>query len=180
MKVRWEDIPPEGREISLNQLSRLSLEALHGDEGQAPRLAAAVEGTLSLQRTRKGIEVQGSIRTAVSLACARCLQEFPLPMVSEFEESFLLLKYAPAEEDTELLDDDMGVSFLPEEGVDLKDIVEEQIWLNIPIKPLCNEQCKGLCAVCGGDLNRAECGCDRQYHDPRFAVLKTLRANLPQ
>jgi uncharacterized protein len=178
MKVRWEDIPPEGREISLDQLSRLSLEALHGDEGQEPRLASAVEGVLSLQRTRKGIEVTGSIRTAVSLPCARCLQEFTLPIESEFEESFLLLKYAPAEEDMELLDDDMGVSFLPEEVVDLKDIVKEQIWLSIPIKPLCDEQCKGLCSVCGGKLNRGECGCDRQYKDPRFEALKTLRLNV--
>jgi uncharacterized protein len=178
MKVRWEDIPPEGREISLNQLSRLSLETLHGDEGQEPRLASAVEGTLSLQRTRKGVEVTGSILTAVSLSCARCLREFTLPLESEFKESFLLLKYAPAEEDTELLDDDMGVSFLPEEGIDLKDIVEEQIWLNIPIKPLCDEQCKGLCSVCGGELNCGECGCDRQYKDPRFEALKTLRLNV--
>jgi uncharacterized protein len=179
MKVRWEDIPPEGRKISLDQLSPLSLVPPEGEVVEGPRLASAIEGTLFLQRTRKGIEVKGDIRAAVVLACARCVQEFTLPIASEFEESFLLLKYAPAEEDTELADDDMDVSFLPEEGIDLRDIVAEQIWLSMPIKPLCDEQCKGLCTVCGGELNRGECGCDRQYQDPRFAALKTLRLNVP-
>ncbi|OGP93843.1 MAG: hypothetical protein A2Z19_00735 [Deltaproteobacteria bacterium RBG_16_54_18] len=146
---------------------------------EGPRSASAIEGTLLLQRTRKGIEVKGTIRTAVVLPCARCLKEFTLPIASECEESFLLPKYAPAEEDTELANDDMDVSFLSEEGIDLEDIVAEQIWLSIPIKPLCDEQCKGLCSVCGGELNRGECGCDRQYTDHRFAALKTLRLNVP-
>jgi uncharacterized protein len=180
MKVRWEDIPPEGREISLDQLSPLDLAVPDGEAWAGLRLVSAVEGELSLKRTGNGIEVMGTIRAAVVLPCARCLKEFTLPIASEFEESFLLLKYAPAEEDTELADDDMDVSFLPEEGIDLQDIVAEQIWLNIPIKPLCDEQCKGLCTVCGEELNRGDCGCERRSQDSRFAVLKTVRANLPQ
>ena len=179
MKVRWEDIPPEGREISLDQLSPLGLAVPAGEAGEELRSAPVIEGSLSLQRTRRGIEVKGTIRAEVILPCARCLKEFTLPIASEFEESFLLLKYAPAEEDTELADDDMDVSFLPEEGIDLEDICAEQMWLNIPMKPLCDEQCKGLCTVCGGELNRGECGCDRQYRDHRFAALKTLRPNVP-
>jgi uncharacterized protein len=163
----------------LDQLSPLSLAAPDGEMVEGPRSVSAIEGTLLLQRTREGVEVKGTIRATVVLPCARCLKEFTLPIASEFEESFLLPKYAPAEEDTELADDDMDVSFLSEEGIDLEDIVAEQIWLSIPIKPLCDEQCKGLCSVCGEDLNRGDCGCDRQYQDPRFAVLKTVRANFP-
>jgi uncharacterized protein len=179
MKVRWEDIPPEGRTISLDKLSPVSLAPPDEEAVEGPRLASTVEGDLSLGRTGKGIELTGAIRTAVVLPCARCLQEFTLPIESEFEESFLLPRYAPDEEDTELADDDMDISFLPEEGIDLMDIVAEQIWLNIPIKPLCDEQCRGLCSVCGADLNRGDCGCKRQYTDERFAALKTLRLNVP-
>jgi uncharacterized protein len=179
MKVRWEDIPPEGRTISVDKLSPVSLAAPDGEAVEGLRLASAVDGDLSLKRTGKGIEVTGTIRAKVVLPCARCLKECTLPIESEFEESFLLPRYAPTEEDTELADDDMGISFLPEEGIDLKDIVAEQIWLNIPIKPLCDEQCKGLCSSCGTDLNRGDCACQREYRDDRFAALKTLRFNAP-
>jgi uncharacterized protein len=179
MKVRWETIPPEGRQISLDELPAVVLQGPHGEAEQAMRLDSAVKGNLFLQRIPKGIEATGSIRTAVSLQCARCLKEFLLSIVSEFEEFFILDRYTSGEEDKELGTDEMDVSVLPEEGIDLKDIVEEQIWLNIPMKPLCHDGCKGLCSVCGADLNRGECGCDRRYKDHRFAVLSSLRSSLP-
>ena len=178
MKVTWEAIPPEGKEVSIDELPPIGLQGPDGEEEREIRLDSGVKGSLSLRRTPKGIEATGRIMTAVSLHCARCLKDFTLPIVSGFEEFFILTRYVPREEDKELLNDDMDVSFLPEEGIDLRDIIEEQIWLNIPMKPLCNDRCKGLCSVCGADLNLGECGCDRRYNDPRFAVLKSLRSNL--
>ena len=180
MKVRWEDIPSEGREISLDELPPFCLQGPHGEEEQEARLASETKGKLFLQRTPKGIEATGHIKTAISLQCARCLKEFILPIVSEVEECYILLKYAPKNEDKELLQDDMDVSFLPEGGIELRDIVEEQIWLNIPMKPLCHDGCKGLCSICGVDLNCGECGCERWHSEPRFAVLKSVKQNLPR
>ncbi|RLB04720.1 MAG: hypothetical protein DRG50_08420, partial [Deltaproteobacteria bacterium] len=133
-----------------------------------------------LRRTRKGIEVKGRIETSVLINCARCLKEFVLPIVSEFEAFFLLMKYAPREEERELSPEELKISFLTGPELEVRDIIEEQIWLNIPMKPLCHQECKGLCSICGADLNLGECGCDRSYIDPRFAVLKGLRANLPR
>ena len=72
------------------------------------------------------------------------------------------------------------MSFLPEEGLEIRDIVEEQIWLNIPMKPLCRDGCKGLCSVCVADGNAEECGCDSSHRDPRFAVLESLIPDFPQ
>jgi uncharacterized protein len=180
MKVRWEDIPPEGRKISLEQLSPFGLQGPQDEEEQEVRLASPPEGELFLQRTSQGIEVRGTIKAAVALPCARCLKECIVPIVAEFKEYFLLQKYAPDEQDMELVQDDLDISFLPEEGIELRDIVEEQIWLNIPMKPLCHDSCKGLCTVCGADLNSGECGCDRRDIDPRFAVLKSFKPNLTQ
>jgi uncharacterized protein len=179
MKVRWEAIPPEGRWISLDELPPVVLQGPLGEEEQMIRLDSAIEGSLFLQRTPKGVEATGSIKTAVSLQCARCLKEFQLPIVSDFEEFFILEHYTSKEQDRELGTDDMDASVLPEEGVDIKDVVEEQVWLNIPMKPLCHDGCKGLCSVCGADLNREECGCDCSYRDHRFAVLKNFRSSLP-
>jgi len=178
MDVRCEDIPPEGREIALEDLHPFCLHGPHGEETQETRIVSPVKGMLMLHRTSKGIEVKGRIETAVAVPCARCLKEFVLPIVSEFEESLILMHYAPRDEDTELLQSEMDISLLPEGGIEPGDIVEEQIWLNIPLKPLCHNGCKGLCSLCGADLNQGECGCDRQQGDPRFAVLKDFRTNL--
>ena len=164
----------------MEQLSPFGLQDPHGEAVQEVRLASAPAGHLFLQRTSQGIEVTGSIRAAIALACARCLKECTVPIVSEFKEYLILPKYAPSEQDKELVHDDLDISFLPEEGIELRDIVEEQIWLNIPIKPLCDNECKGLCTVCGADLNSGECGCDRSVGDPRFAVLKGFKPNLTQ
>jgi uncharacterized protein len=180
MKVRWEEIPPEGRKISVEQLSPFGLQGPHGEAVQEVRLASQPQGHLSLRRTSQGIEVTGSIRAEITLPCARCLKECIVPIVSEFKEYLILPKYAPSEQDKELVEDDLDVSFLPEEGIELRDLVEEQIWLNIPMKPLCNDACKGLCTICGADLNSGECGCDRSVSDPRFAVLKSLKSKLTQ
>jgi uncharacterized protein len=177
MKIRWEDIPPEGRKISVEQLSPFDLQGSHGEAEQEVRLASPPKGHLLLQRTSQGIEVTGNIRATVAIPCARCLAECIVPIVSEFKEYFILPRYAPTEEDMELGRDDLDVSFLPEEGVELRDIVEEQIWLNIPIKPLCDIECKGLCSICGADLNSGECGCDRSVSDPRFAALKDFKTS---
>lgn len=175
MKVRWEDIPPEGRKISVEQLSPFDLQGPQAEAVQEIRLASQPEGHLFLQRSSQGIEVTGSIRAAIALPCARCLKECTVPIVAEFKEYLILPKYAPSEQDKELFHDDLDISFLPEEGVELRDIVEEQIWLNIPIKPLCDNECKGLCTICGADLNSGECGCDRSVGDSRFAALKGFK-----
>lgn len=159
----------------MEQLSPFDLQGPQGEAVQEIRLASQPEGHLFLQRSSQGIEVQGSIRAAIALACARCLKECTVPIVAEFKEYLILPKYAPSEQDKELFHDDLDISFLPEEGVELRDIVEEQIWLNIPIKPLCDNECKGLCTICGADLNSGECGCDRSVGDPRFAALKDFK-----
>lgn len=179
MKVRWEDIPPEGREIAVDELPPLRLEEPYEEAVQEAELVSGTKGTLFFQHTPKGIEVTGRIKTALSLRCARCLKEFILPVELEFEECFVLMQDAPGDEDKELLQDDMGVSFMPEEGIEVKDIVEEQVWLNMPMKPLCHDGCKGLCSICGADLNLGECGCNRWQSDPRFAVLHSFKQNLP-
>ncbi len=162
----------------MEHLSPFGLQDPHGEAVQEVRLASAPTGHLFLQRTSQGIEVTGSIRAAIALPCARCLKECIVPIVSEFKEYLILPKYAPDEQDKELVHDDLDISFLPEEGIELRDIVEEQIWLNTPIKPLCDNGCKGLCTVCGADLNSGECGCDRPVGDPRFAVLKGFKPKL--
>ena len=58
--------------------------------------------------------------------------------------------------------------------IDLGHLMREQFYLALPMKPLCGDDCRGLCPVCGTNLNRGRCQCKREWEDPRLAVLKTL------
>ncbi len=78
----------------------------------------------------------------------------------------------------------VGGSFAPEDAeeetytgkvIDLDPIVREQIALALPGYPVCDESCKGLCSVCGANLNERDCGCDRHVPDPRWAGLKNIK-----
>jgi len=89
------------------------------------------------------------------------------------------LRYVPAIEndgvgEREIAEDDLTTAFYREGSLDVIDLVREQFQLALPMKPLCADGCRGLCAVCGANLNRTECGCAPKWEDPRLAVLKSI------
>ena len=70
----------------------------------------------------------------------------------------------------------MEVHFLRGEEVDLDEIIQEQVYLSLPIiRILCKENCQGLCPVCGNNLNKENCQCNREHGHPGFLKLKNLR-----
>jgi uncharacterized protein len=75
----------------------------------------------------------------------------------------------------EIQEDDLSTAFYRDETIDLGDLVREQFYLMVPMKPLCSEACKGLCPQCGTNLNRGTCECRNEWHDPRFEKLKALK-----
>jgi uncharacterized protein len=81
---------------------------------------------------------------------------------------------APGEADREVTEDDLDTAFYRDGVIDLRELVREQIYLLLPMKPLCKEACAGLCPVCGTNLNTGSCDCPREWEDPRLAPLKAL------
>jgi uncharacterized protein len=119
--------------------------------------------------------VIGTVRTKLELECGRCLEAFPLPIDAAFE-----LRYVPqsqdaaAEAEREITEDDLTTAFYSEGMLDLVDLMREQFQLALPMKPLCAQSCRGLCSVCGANLNRTDCDCKPVWEDPRLAPLKGL------
>jgi len=74
----------------------------------------------------------------------------------------------------ELEDDDVSMTFYRDEEIDLSELLREQFYLVLPMKPLCRPDCKGLCSQCGVNLNIETCQCSVQWEDPRLAGLKAL------
>ena len=130
---------------------------------------------LKLVNLGREVLVKGSLKTKVKLVCSRCLKEFPYDLEAKIQEIYLwdvpIQKNISPGEIIELKDEDFKF-VLEKESLFLDPLVEDVIRLNLPVKPLCRPDCKGLCPVCGQDLNIGECECSkkRQY-DPRWEPL---------
>jgi uncharacterized protein len=109
------------------------------------------------------VSVTGRIAGVMGATCSRCLKVYDHSIDVGFDEKFS----KDEQEDEEIYP-------VNNNEIDLKDLVIDQIILSMPLKMLCNENCKGLCPKCGCNLNDESCSCDRNIVDPRFAVLKDL------
>jgi uncharacterized protein len=82
-----------------------------------------------------------------------------------------------AKGEKEVRDADVGVSFYKDETIDLGEVMRDEFYLALPMKPLCKDDCKGLCPVCGVNRNRETCACKADWVDPRLEALKALLKN---
>jgi uncharacterized protein len=133
---------------------------------------------LSLRLTRDGVEVlvQGEIEAVVPQACGRCLEAFPARVQAHVD-----LRLAPrptSATSVELAADDLDTDFYADDQLDLGALIETETTLALPMKPLCREDCRGLCPLCGGNRNLVACACQARPPDPRLAVLRELGARL--
>ncbi len=110
------------------------------------------------------IELTGSVETELLLTCSRCLETFPSSMNIELNERL----------SKTLNSEDEDIIFIENDRLDLNEIVENNIIAVLPIKRLCNKDCKGLCHQCGINLNHSTCKCENEDVDPRLAKLKDL------
>lgn len=129
-----------------------------------------VSGDLRAEAVVEGILITGSLEAGVALECSRCLK----PASSAIEARVVELYYAP---DREPEGDDEPYRIKGLE-LDLEPMLRDVLGLELPLRPLCREGCKGLCATCGADLNAGDCGCVEETHDPRWAGLDELKARL--
>jgi uncharacterized protein len=161
MKIVIEDIPDEGLEVNISE--KVSLEEVS--------LMSPVVGRLDLLKTGGEIIITGQLQTEMELQCSRCLREFSRDLDIPVNVVYHPIKELGMERH-ELNDDEMDMGFYEGGELDLLDLNKEQILLNIQMKPLCDEDCKGICPECGTDLNSGSCSCKREEVDPRLEVLK--------
>ena len=137
------------------------------------QVVAPVNLNMRVQKDRDRFRLVGTVSTVLELACSRCLEPFRLPVDSAFD-----VRYLPQSENAgderEIEEDDLTDAFYRDESIDLGQLMDEQFYLALPMKPLCREACKGLCPSCGTNLNDATCECQVRWEDPRLAALKAL------
>ena len=116
-------------------------------------------------------DLSGQLEATLRLQCSRCLEFFPWLARSEFA---LRVVRAPGKADEG--DDDPASELVADEGkIQLETLAEEQLYLILPLKPVCSPTCRGLCPTCGANRNIDPCSCTDQPVDPRLAPLLRFR-----
>lgn len=163
--VHLEDIPPEGLIVDFENFF-VDIEGL--------RVIKAFFGKIKLRKLGYEVEVIGEIKGNLELTCDRCLDPFEFAIEEDFKVTLLPKKSLNIEGERELDSQELEVSFYEDSFISFYDILVEEIRLALPFRKLCSVNCKGLCPVCGTNLNKESCNCKVLKKTSPFAVLKDL------
>ena len=158
----------------LNRFERTFAPEEVAQAGDAYRIVAPVEVEFDIHKDKDRFRLAGTVRTELELSCSRCLEPFRAAVNAPFDLRYLPATEMAVDEEREVREDDLETSYYRDDQIDLNELLREQFYLALPMKPLCAEECKGLCPQCGTNLNTGTCGCTPAWEDPRLAPLKGL------
>ena len=161
------------REGSTGLDRRIAPDQMPAEEDYRVLAPVVLEATANRSRVKVGIA--GQATTTLELSCSRCLEGFPVPVVATFDLTYLPSDAAPAGGgEVEVADEDINTAYYQHGQIDLAELIHEQLYLVLPMKPLCKDTCQGLCPICGANRNTTACTCEATWTDPRLAGLKAL------
>ncbi|MEO8286322.1 MAG: DUF177 domain-containing protein [Chloroflexota bacterium] len=148
------------------------------DEGDGGEVEARdLTGSAKATRVGEGLLVQGDVEANVQLQCSRCLEDISVPVEASLEEQFeptVDVETGRSVKKDDDIEDDTVFTIDPNHMMDLTEPVRQALLVAIPMRPLCKVDCKGLCVVCGADLNDTDCGHTQEAPDARWEGLKAL------
>jgi uncharacterized protein len=201
MRLFWHEFKPEGTTLNLTEKD---LWLFHGvialDEGDPTPLGMQrkLKAKLDLRMVDEVAMVTGSIKTDIQLLCSRCAQPYLHAVEPQFSAMYCrdpelagidvqhhdgtvaagrVHGWARHEHDYSIDDETSGnvdITYISEDSVELTDVLSEQLRLEIPFQPLCQETCKGLCGSCGTNLNLGKCACDKLVRSTPFTALESI------
>jgi len=170
-------IPPEGLDLD----AELPPAALHleAEDEFALRPGSRVRCHVEIVDNTT-VHVRGRVEGRLDVECGRCLVPYTVDVAQELDQFYLpRLASRPEEqeEEVELGDHDVVVGYYEGEQLDLGEVIREQLFLALPMKQLCREDCRGLCPTCGRNRNEGECGCPvaAEPIDQRLEPLRRLK-----
>jgi DUF177 domain-containing protein len=149
-----------------------------GKDADAFRVVAPVQVSADLRKDAQKVRLVGRVTTVLELDCSRCLESYTVPIDAKFDVLFLPAGANTGDGEQEVGEEDLGVSFYKDDTIDLGEVLREQFYLTLPMKPLCREDCGGLCPVCGKNRNRESCECQNEWVDPRLEALRKLKEEI--
>ena len=169
-------VPPEG--LDLDEALDPAAVHLDGDAEVSLRPGARLRAHVEVVDATT-LHVRGRLDGTVEVDCARCLERCGATLGQELDLFYLprtAERPEEQEEEVELSDRDVVVGYYENDHLDLGEVVREQILLGLPLKPLCREDCRGLCPGCGKNRNAGPCGCtpEEEPGDSRLEPLRRL------
>jgi uncharacterized protein len=138
-------------------------------------IVGPVELEFDIHKDKDKFRLEGHLRTELELACSRCVEPYRFAVDADFDQRYLPSSAASSELDNEVQEDDLETSYYSDDQIDLGELMREQFYLALPMKPLCSADCRGLCPQCGTNLNTGTCDCSPVWEDPRLAALKAIK-----
>ena len=146
-----------------------------GQEGDAYRIAAPVHVDMDIHKDKDRFRLEGTVRTELELTCSRCLEPYRMAVDLPFDVRYLPASEATGGEEREVAEEDLDTSVYRDDQINLNEVLREQFYLALPMKPLCRDDCAGLCPQCGTNRNTGTCSCATEFEDPRLAPLRGLK-----
>ena len=170
MEIKIHDIPEEGLLLSYEEDPK---------DWDLSESGFTIKGPVqvrvkAVKHNQEEVYVRGALSAEVSAECSRCLKPLSGRVEADFHAEYVPRNAVPTEGERELLEEDLDLLFYEGDSIDISEEVEGQLILATPMRPLCSEECRGLCPQCGQDLNLKECNCVQEIPDPRWAELKKL------
>jgi len=165
MKIDLTKIPPEGRKFNL--MLPMGWWKPDSDGDRIVGLERPLSASITIYPAGKNMVVEGMISARLLLRCDRCLEQYGWELSEGFRISLSLSQFR-GEGEVELLEDDLNLDFMDGGLLDPDQVVKEQLLLHVPMKTLCTLECKGLCPICGCNLNISTCSCSSGGHDLLF------------
>lgn len=161
MKIDLTNIPPDGKYIEFN--FGVDWWKLDFENDHILGLSRPLSGSITLHYLGKKVAIKGTLSTTLRLRCDRCLEPFDKQLEKEFKYYLSMTPYV-GDLDIELSEEDLNLTFVDGYYLCADEIIREQILLSIPMKTVCSAHCKGLCPVCGCNLNFETCSCAEKLH----------------
>jgi uncharacterized protein len=173
MKVQLHDILAVPTDVAYRE-SIADLNAILRDgKSHDYVFAVPLEVEISFSRSVMDLFFDGRVHGEATATCARCLTSFQLDVAQDF--SVVLRPEVRLTGEVELRAGDLADSFYRGTEIDVTRLVYEQVLLALPTRPLCDEECRGLCSQCGANRNLGDCACTVDSGDPRLSVLRGLK-----
>ena len=120
------------------------------------------------------VRIQGKYTVEMAAECDRCLRRARFPLDGDFDLYYRPMSVIAREEEVEIGEDEVEIGFYVGGGLELEDILREQVLLALPMQRTCSEDCKGICPVCGRNRNETTCDCRIESSDDRWGALRKL------
>jgi uncharacterized protein len=173
LKINVSRIPEGGINLRFERNAEWFQQRLP-ETGSCGFVPDRIDVACTVRRVKENVFIEGSVATAADMPCCRCLETARLHLQSSFKYTFAPPLCQP-QEDVELNVTDLDFAYYEEDVIDLDTVIFEQLLLQIPLKPVCAESCRGFCLHCGANLNRTSCGCRGEILDERLATLKQFK-----